>query len=164
MVFFPAPGHDHRHCVASVLATAEHLCAQRRVRLTAQRRCVLEIVAASHTAIGAYEIIDRLGRQRPRPAPISVYRALDFLIAQRLVHRLASRNAYVACSAPRAAHDAQFLICEQCGAIGELCDEAVESAIAEAAQTAGFAVANRLIEVAGVCVHCSHEGSARAAF
>ena len=162
MVFFPAPGHDHQHCVASVLATAEHLCAQRRVRLTAQRRRVLEIVAASHAAIGAYEIIDRLGRQRP--APISVYRALDFLIAQRLVHRLASRNAYVPCSAPRAAHEAQFLICEQCGAIGELCDEAVESAIAEAAQTAGFTVATPLIEVAGLCAHCSRGGSARAAF
>jgi Fur family zinc uptake transcriptional regulator len=164
MIFFPTPGHDHQHCVESVLATAEHLCAQRQVRLTAQRRCVLEIIAASHSAIGAYEIIDRLGRQRRRPAPISVYRALDFLIAQRLVHRLASRNAYVACSAPRAAHGAQFLICERCGVIGELCDEAVERAIAEAARTAGFAVATRLIEVAGLCAHCSREGSARATF
>ena len=163
MVYFPAPGHDHLNCVASVLATAERLCAQRQVRLTAQRRCVLEIVAASHSAIGAYEIMDRLGRQRRRPAPISVYRALDFLIAQRLVHRLASRNAYVACSAPRAAHGAQFLICEQCGVIGELCDEAVESAIAEAAQSAGFAVTTQLIEVAGLCAHCSGGGSDHAA-
>ena len=85
MVCFPAPGHDHQHCMASVLATAERLCAQRQVRLTAQRRCVLEIVAASHSAIGAYEIMARLGKQRRRPAPISVYRALDFLMAQRLV-------------------------------------------------------------------------------
>jgi Fur family zinc uptake transcriptional regulator len=164
MVFFPAPGHDHQRCVARVLATAEHVCAQRQVRLTAQRRCVLEVVAASHSAIGAYEIIDRLAEQQRRPAPISVYRALDFLIAQRLVHRLASRNAYIACSAPRAAHGAQFLICEQCGVIGELCDEAVESAVAEAAQTAGFAVTTQLIELAGLCAHCSRGGSAHAAF
>jgi Fur family transcriptional regulator, zinc uptake regulator len=163
MVFFPAPGHDHQHCMASVLATAERLCAQRQVRLTAQRRCVLEIVAASHSAIGAYEIMDRLGTQRRRPAPISVYRALDFLMAQRLVHRLASRNAYVACRAPRAAHGAQFLICEGCGAIGELCDETVESAVAKAAQIAGFAVTRQLIEVAGLCAHCSREGSVHAA-
>ena len=163
MVFFPAPDHDHQRCMASVLATAERLCAQRQARLTAQRRCVLEIVAASHSAIGAYEIMERLGKRRRRPAPISVYRALDFLMAQRLVHRLASRNAYVACSAPRAAHGAQFLICERCGAIGELCDEAVESAIAEAAETAGFAVATQLIEVAGLCAHCSRGGSADAA-
>jgi Fur family zinc uptake transcriptional regulator len=164
MVFFPAPGHDHQHCVANVLATAERLCAQRQVRLTAQRRCVLEIVAASHSAIGAYEIIDRLGEQQRRPAPISVYRALDFLIAQRLIHRLASRNAYVACTAPRAAHGAQFLICERCGAIGELRDEAVESAVAEAAQSAGFAVITQLIEVAGLCAHCSREGPAHVEF
>ena len=164
MVFFPAPGHDHQHCMASVLATAERLCAQRGARLTAQRRCVLEVVAASHSATGAYEIMDRLGAQRRRPAPISVYRALDFLMSQRLVHRLASRNAYVACSAPRAAHGAQFLICERCGAIGELCEEAVECAVAEAAQTAGFAATTQLIEVAGLCAHCSHEGPARAPF
>jgi Fur family transcriptional regulator, zinc uptake regulator len=154
---FPAPDHDHRACLANVLATAEHLCAERQVRLTAQRRRVLEIIAASHSAIGAYEIMDRLGEQQRRPAPISVYRALDFLIAQRLVHRLASRNAYIACTTPRAAHGAQFLICERCGAIGEVFDDAVEDAIAEAAQSAGFAMTARLVEVAGLCACCSRE-------
>jgi Fur family transcriptional regulator, zinc uptake regulator len=157
MACFPAPDHDHRHCVARVLGTAEHLCAERQVRLTAQRRRVLEIIAASHTAIGAYEIMDRLGEQQRRPAPISVYRALDFLIAQRLVHRLASRNAYIACATPRATHGAQFLICERCGAIGEVCDDAVEDAIAEAAHAAGFAMTTRLVEVAGLCAACSRE-------
>ena len=156
---FPAPDHDHRHCLASVLATAERLCAERQVRLTAQRRRVLEIIATSHSAIGAYEIMDRLGEQQRRPAPISVYRALDFLIAQRLVHRLASRNAYIACTTPRTAHGAQFLICEQCGATGEVCDNAVEDAIAEAARSAGFAMTTRLVEVAGLCGSCSREGA-----
>ena len=154
---FPDPNHDHQHCLASVLATAEHLCAERRVRLTAQRRRVLEIIAASHSAIGAYAIMDRLGEQQRRPAPISVYRAIDFLIAQRLVHRLASRNAYTACTTPQAAHGAQFLICERCGAIAEVFDDAVEDAIAEAAQTAGFAITTRLVEVAGLCASCSRE-------
>jgi Fur family transcriptional regulator, zinc uptake regulator len=161
---FPDPDHDHGHCVARVLATAETLCAERQVRLTAQRRRVLEIIAASHAAIGAYEIMDRLADQQRRPAPISVYRALDFLIAQRFVHRLASRNAYVACTTPRAAHGAQFLICERCGAIGEVCDDAVEDAIAGAAHTAGFAVTARLVEVAGLCASCAREVADSATF
>lgn len=163
MTCFPAPDHDHRSCLASVLGTAEYVCAERQVRLTAQRRRVLEIIAASHAAIGAYEIMDRLGEQQRRPAPISVYRALDFLIAQRLVHRIASRNAYIACTAPRATHGAQFLICERCGAIGEVCNGAVEDAIAAAAHAAGFAKATSLVEVAGLCAFCSREVPSHAA-
>lgn len=159
MPLFPAPDHDHRFCVARILATAEHLCAERAVRLTAQRRRVLEIVSASHTAIGAYAIMDKLGGGRGRPAPISIYRALDFLMTQNFVHRLASRNAYVACSTPRAAHGAQFLICERCGTIAELSDSAVDEAIIEAAKHARFAVTRRLVEVAGICAYCSGEGS-----
>ena len=37
------------------------------------------------------------GRQNGRPAPITVYRALDFLRENGLVHRIESRNAFVAC-------------------------------------------------------------------
>ncbi len=143
--------------MAAVLATADRLCADRGVRLTSQRRRVLEIIAASHTAIGAYQIMDRLSPQQRRPAPVSVYRALDFLIAQRLVHRLASRNAYVACVAPRAPHGAQFLICRRCGTIGEVCNNHVEDAIAQAAHGADFAMTACLVEVEGLCASCSRE-------
>lgn len=133
------------------------------MRLTQQRRRVLEIIAASHTAIGAYEIMDRLSQQQRRPAPISIYRALDFLMAQRLVHRLASRNAYVACITPRAPHGAQFLICGRCGTIGEVSDNSVEDAIAEAAHNADFAVTTCLVEVEGLCASCSREVPSHAA-
>ena len=64
-------------------------------RLTPIRRKVLEALAASHKPLGAYDIMDAVGG--PRPAPITVYRALEFLIALGLVHRIASRNAFLAC-------------------------------------------------------------------
>ena len=84
------------------------------------RRHVLEVLAASHKPLGAYEIIDRVAARGPRPAPITIYRALDFLTAQGLVHRIESRNAFLACINNHAS-DAPvvFLICEQCGAVGE---------------------------------------------
>ncbi|HEV3397502.1 MAG TPA: transcriptional repressor, partial [Xanthobacteraceae bacterium] len=88
---FPAPDHDHGRCSADAMAHAEALCAARRERLTPTRRHVLEALAASHRPLGAYEIIDRLAERGPRPAPITVYRALDFLLAQGLVHRIESR-------------------------------------------------------------------------
>ena len=55
-----------------------------------------------------------------RPAPITVYRALDFLRDNGLVHRIESRNAFVACVNNHGGDDlVVFLICERCGAVGE---------------------------------------------
>ena len=154
VVTFPTSDHQHERCVDAILADAQRLCELRQVRLTTQRRRVLEIVASSHAAIGAYDIMDRLATSGRRPAPITVYRALDFLIDQGFVHRLASLNAYVACVHARAEHGAQFLICRDCGTIGELTSPAVDHAIAEAASSAGFVAALPVVEVSGVCVHC----------
>src|ERR1700691_6712914 len=84
---FPAPDHDHGSCTSSALANAERLCAARGQRLTQMRRQVLEALLASPKPLGAYEVMDRLGSKRP-PAPISVYRALDFLRENGLVDRI----------------------------------------------------------------------------
>ena len=46
-------------------------------------------------------------------APITVYRALDFLIEQGLAYRLASHNAYIAGSGT--GRTTAFLVCEGCG-------------------------------------------------
>ena len=73
------------------------VCAQRGQRLTPIRRKVLAALLDSHRPLGAYEIIERLALEGPRPAPITAYRALEFLRENGLVHRIESRNAFVAC-------------------------------------------------------------------
>lgn len=160
---FPGSDHNHAHCVAAILADAEDVCAGRKVRLTLQRRRVLEIVAESHCAIGAYEILEHLTVGGKRPAPVTVYRALDFLMEHGLVHRLASLNAYIACPHPGARHGAQFLICKRCGTIGELSNATVQRAIAGAASDVGFTVSAPVVEVAGLCLNCRHDGHPDAA-
>ena len=152
---FPAPDHDHDRCSAGALKHAEALCAERGERLTPMRRHVLEVLAASHKPVGAYEIIDAVAARGPRPAPITIYRALDFLTAQGLVHRIESRNAFLACIHNHAS-DAPvvFLICEQCGAAGEAPSAAVADSLNAAAKSAGFAPKSRVIEISGVCRHC----------
>src|SRR5436305_10226049 len=76
-VIFPAPGHDHGRCSTDAMTLAELLCLERGRRLTPIRRKVLAVLLRSHQPLGAYEIIGQIGRQRP--APITVYRALEFL-------------------------------------------------------------------------------------
>ncbi len=152
---FHAPGHDHARCEADVIAEAEAICAQRGTRLTKLRRQVLAVLASGHRPIGAYEIMERLAEDGPRPAPITVYRALDFLMENGLVHRLASRNAFLACLHGHAASESViFLICERCGAVGEASSQAVKDALGVAAREAGFAPRMPVIEVSGLCAHC----------
>jgi Fur family zinc uptake transcriptional regulator len=95
--------HDHSHCVHSALSEADTLCAQKGLRLTALRRRVLELVWQSHKPLGAYDILAVLSEQDGRrAAPPTVYRALDFLLENGLVHRISSLNAFVGCVHPGA--------------------------------------------------------------
>lgn len=148
---FPAANHDHHRCVAHALAAAEAECARRGARLTEIRRRVLELVWASHAPVGAYAILEKLGRSA---APPTVYRALDFLLAHGLVHRIERLNAFVGCSHPGAPHAGQFLLCTQCGAAAELDDGAIAGALAAAAAQLGFSVTGQTIEAEGQCPAC----------
>src|SRR5689334_25009015 len=148
---FPAPDHDHARCTADAMAHAETLCAERGERLTPMRRRVLEVLAASHKPLGAYEIMDQVARSGPRPAPITVYRALDFLRENGLVHRIESRNAFVACGHNHGSNDpVVFLICEKCGAVGETAGAAVAETIRSASRAAGFTPKTPVIEITGL--------------
>ena len=152
---FHHPNHDHERCTADALAHAEALCAKRAQRLTPIRRQVLEVLLASHNPLGAYDIIERVAVAGARPAPITIYRALDFLRENGLVHRIESRNAFVACVNNHADGAlVVFLICEHCGAVGEAASAAVAAELKSAARAAGFTPKAPVIEISGVCAHC----------
>jgi Fur family zinc uptake transcriptional regulator len=154
---FPAPDHDHDRCSTDGMAVAEALCQERGQRLTPIRRKVLAALLDSHKPLGAYEIIDRLAPEGPgpRPAPITAYRALEFLRENGLVHRIESRNAFVACVHNHAAGAlVVFLICENCGAVGEASSPDVAATLALAARAAGFTPKSPVIEISGICTHC----------
>jgi Fur family zinc uptake transcriptional regulator len=151
---FPAPDHDHGRCASAAIAHAEVLCAARAQRLTPMRRHVLEALLDSHRPLGAYEIIERLARHG-RPAPITVYRALDFLRDNGLVHRIESRNAFVACVHNHGGDDLiVFLICERCDAVGEAPGGNVAETLKASSRAAGFVPKSPVIEIAGICAHC----------
>jgi Fur family zinc uptake transcriptional regulator len=152
---FPKPDHDHDRCANDAIAHAEAICASRKERLTPIRRRVLEALLATHLPLGAYELIDRLAVQGARPAPITVYRALDFLREQGLVHRIESRNAFIACVHNHETGDpVVFLICEKCGTVGEAASAAVADTIKSASRAAGFSPRTPVIEISGICAHC----------
>ncbi|MEG3618017.1 Fur family transcriptional regulator [Magnetovibrio sp. PR-2] len=158
---FPSESHDHTHCEAQALKRAEGLCAERGVRLTDIRRQVLELVWKSHVPVGAYDLLDQLKTQGKKAQPPTVYRALDFLLEQGLIHRIESQNAYIGCSDPEHDHVGQFLICRDCGATAELVDARIDDAISKGANDMGFRVEHPTVELEGTCAKCriGHKGN-----
>jgi len=157
---FPPPNHDHDRCSSDAIARAEDICTARSERLTPIRRNVLEALLSSHQPLGAYELIDRLAAHGGRPAPITIYRALDFLRDQGLVHRIESRNSFIACVHDHATGDpVVFLICEQCGTVGEAAGATVAETIRTASRAAGFTPKTPVIEISGICAHCKVDGA-----
>ena len=145
--------------VDSVLKEAEQLCKQRGVRLTDKRKQVLSGLVRSGTALSAYELVDycreEYGNSIP---PMSVYRILDFLQGQRLVHKLNLANKYVACAHITCAHDhgvPQFLICGGCQRVEEInVAQSTINALNRNVEEAGFHLVSPQLEMNCLCHNC----------
>lgn len=151
----PQSNHNHAQCTAELISRAEKTCAKRGTRLTEQRKDVLTSVAESHSAVGAYEIIERMANGGSRPAPITIYRALDFLLEHDLVHKIESRNAYVACSSVHANNQPTLLVCDQCGIVDEVIEPITIASLEKTAATKAFTVSKTVIELSGICNQCA---------
>ena len=90
---------------------------------------------------------------------MAVYRALEFLMDQGLVHRIASLNAYIGCAHMDDEHDdshaAQFLICKKCGTAAELESAPLTRALKQAVAARGFTMGSQIVEISGLCPHCA---------
>ncbi len=141
------------------LDAAAAACVVRGAKLTDLRRDVLRLVLEAGQPVGAYALLDRLKIGRAGAAPPTVYRALDFLLDQGLIHKVERLNAFIACTdhAREAGHSHphQFLICGRCGVTAEIADPAVADALAAAAQAIGFLARRATVEIEGVCATCA---------
>jgi Fur family zinc uptake transcriptional regulator len=151
--------HDHRDCQQQLMSEAKALCTKRNTRLTNRRLQVLEILLQSHQPMGAYEILAYLNRSQSGQyvAPPIVYRALEFLLAEGLVHRIESKNAYICCAHPGHRSAAQFLICRGCEKVAEL--EKHDFELLSDAARVGFTVDSSVVEITGHCSDCGKNAS-----
>lgn len=127
--------------------------------LTPARRRALDVLTQANRPVGAYEMIDLMaGADGKRPAPVSVYRALAFLLDNGLAHRLESKNAFVVCGHAHAAGEpVVFLICEQCGEVKEATSPGLTRELTALSGAAGFRARTRVVEIAGRCARCAAE-------
>lgn len=131
-----------------------------RATLTKNQLHVLERLEHASGPLSAYTLLDQLREQGFR-APLQIYRALDTLIKAGFVHRLESLNAFVACAEPHDHHGHRrhgmtaFAICDKCGQVLELSDEAIGDRLGEWVGASGFVPTRAVIEFRGTCASCA---------
>ena len=151
----------------SLLRAAEVSCAENGARLTQRRRQVLSVLMQSSSPLSAYEVLDLCNRSTTSAMPaMSVYRILDFLEQQLLVHRLSTSNKYVSCAHIACDHKhfqaTHFLLCEGCSSVEEVdATEEASEALEQMAKTVGFKLTTQQFELSGICTTCQNSAGRR---
>jgi Fur family zinc uptake transcriptional regulator len=148
------PGTEKR------LQLAADACRAGGSELTALRRSVLSLILEAETPPTAYQLLDRLSASRKKGvAPPTIYRALDFLVEQKLVHKLERLNAFVPCiEVGHHGDPAAFLICRVCATVEEVDDAGMAEALNRVAVERRFRTARSTVEIEGICATCSATG------
>jgi len=147
--------HNHQVCMAQALQSAETICMEKGMRLTSIRRRILELICASHKAVGAYELLDLFHKEDPKAKPVTIYRALDFLMDAGLVHKIESLNAFIGCLQAETEHQTVILICDHCKNAYELDATSVYQSLFAISKKIQFAPTSLTIELHGLCCSCT---------
>ena len=144
----------HSKCVESAIKKAEQVCEERHQKLTKVRKKVLELIWKSHKPSKAYDVLNKIDKRIASIKPPTVYRALDFLMENGLVHKLSSLNAYIGCSHPLKHKHCYFLLCVKCKEIQECCSEELSKFIEYTSLKNKFDMKNVTVEIEGICNEC----------
>ncbi len=138
-----------------LLEQAQQVCQKRGARLTPAREQVFLLLAKQQGAIGAYDLLEQLKKVDTAAKPATIYRALDFLGKQGLVHKIESINAFVMCHHfGDCNHPVQLLICDQCGHVEEIQSNNFDLALRSMADASGFTISHQIVEAHGNCRNC----------
>ena len=139
---------------------AEQQCQRNGTKLTKKRKIVLLGLLKTKRAMTAYELSDFCKEELDESMPtMSVYRILEFLESQELVHKLKLANRFVACIHISCNHKhatPQFLICINCYKVSEISiKESIIKALRNSVDSAGYTLVTPQIEMNCLCEECA---------
>lgn len=148
---------DHHEYEGEALTkAAAKTLAEAGERWTDMREEVFRALAAIEGPASAYDVAESVSAARgKRVAPNSVYRILDLFVANNVAKRVETQNAYIANAHPECVHDCIFLICDDCGSITHLDDDALAAGMRARAEKTGFQPETPVMEVRGHCRDCA---------
>jgi len=124
-----------------------------KTKLTKNQALVLKILTKASQPLGAYAILDKL-RSHGFNAPLTVYRALEQLAGQGLVHKIESLNSWTTCCGDHHANSPVFEICNDCGVVTEQFDRELVKSLNSMSERSGFIPDRSIIEIHGRCDDC----------
>ncbi|MFT5275562.1 MAG: Fur family zinc uptake transcriptional regulator [Saprospiraceae bacterium] len=137
------------------LEVAQRICASNQARLTPIRQTAFELICIAKKPLSAYELLDQLKTQHHNAQPPTIYRALEFLIEQRLIHKLSTINAYYVCDCPGDPHPVLFLICKICNQAKEMVEPSLMKQLSQRIKASGYVEQYPLLEVMATCSTCN---------
>ena len=142
---------------AQFLQSAAEHCLKNGANLTDLRRQVLDLVLAHDGVVKAYQILSDLRQARGSAAPPTVYRALEFLVEQGILHRVEALNGYVVCRHLDCAHPSVIMTCRDCGKVDEMAADEGFVALRQLCAVHGFDMDEQQLLLNGRCVQCSEQ-------
>jgi Fur family transcriptional regulator, ferric uptake regulator len=128
----------------------------RRVRLTRQRKVVVQVMESASRHMDAGEILDLAQKIDPKITRVTVYRTLDMLKGYGLIDELdllhlRGHRHYYESHGPR---DHIHVACIRCGKVREFESELYEELMQQIARDCGIEISITRTEVGGLCADC----------
>ena len=146
--------HRHNHCISKAKTRFIDQLKKMGKSIGRNAEPVLDLLLSYHRIFSAYDIAETISELGKRVQPIQIYRSLEKLMALGLVHRLSTKNGFIACYEDGECATGQFLICTECESVKEIDSQLLDNEIQGSAQENNFSIASKSIEVLGLCVNC----------
>ena len=123
--------------------------------LSKNQQIVLEIIEKAKEPLKAYSILFSVQKKGIK-APPQVYRALDRLIKLGKIHKIESKNAFVACKNDNCtiSNATAFSICDNCEMVTEISNPKLSKYLANFQDETGMRYSKYNLEFFGLCKKC----------
>lgn len=146
--------NQHKQCVSKAKIRFNNRLKQYGQSIGTYDEPVMELLLSDHRCLSAYDIADKVSEAGKRVQPVQIYRSLEKLMNLGVVHRISTKNSYIACYEEGDCKTGQFLICTECKKVKEVESNLIENEITASAEKNRFLITSQTIEVLGLCAKC----------
>ena len=127
----------------------------KEINLSKNQQIIFDIIDKSSEPLKAYAILFNVQKKGIK-APLQVYRALDKLVEIGKIHKVESRNAFIACqnSSCQISKATAFSICEVCEKISEISNSKLSKYLSNFSDNTGMKYSKYNLEFFGLCIKC----------
>ena len=146
--------HKHGECISKAKSRFTQRLQEIGKSVGKNDEPILDLLLSDHRIFSAYDIVEKMYQAGKRIQAIQVYRALEKLIGMGVVHKISTKNGYIACYTDGKCAVGQFLICNKCESVQEIDSGLLNHEIHNTARANNFSIATKSVEMIGICGNC----------